>query len=571
MLIFRKLRYKNFLSTGDSFTEIALDRSQTTLVVGKNGAGKSTMTDALSFALFGKPHRNITKPQLINSINGKGCVAEVEFDIGKQEFRIVRGIKPVRFEIYQNGTMINQESNARDYQKFLELNIIKMNHKSFHQIVVLGSSSFIPFMQLPANHRREVIEDLLDINIFSKMNTIMKDRLAKNKEHLKDVIYQNDLIKEKIDLQQSHITKVTKLNQFALDDINTEIEDIESEIDTYKSENEVLTLVIDKHFMDTQERLSKENDINIKLVQYAAQFKQQMNVIVKDAKFYTDNDDCPSCGVEIDEHTKNHNIKSCENKAAELSEAMSSLDIKSNDLQKTIEKLQLEMSDMKDDRVTIRTNNLTILNLEKKVKLKRGSAAKMNSQDSDVSAATTALNDLISVRETIIESKSTLSEEQTYFNACNEMLKDTGIKTKIIKEYLPVMNTIVNKYLQILDFFVDFNIDENFNETIRSRYRDAFSYSSFSEGEKMKIDISLLFAWRQIAKLKNSAATNLLILDETFDSSLDQDSVDNLMKIMDTLGTDTNTFVISHKGDMLMDKFRSKIEFTKSRNFSVIK
>jgi len=571
MISFRKLRYKNFLSTGDSFTEILLDKSQTTLVVGKNGAGKSTMTDALSFALFGKPHRNITKPQLINSINGKNCVAEIEFDIGKQSFRIVRGIKPAIFEIYQNDKLLNQDAKSRDYQKFLELNIIKMNHKSFHQIVVLGSSSFIPFMQLPAGHRREVIEDLLDINIFSKMNMIMKDRLNKNKDHLKEVVYQNELLKDKIEMQRNHIDKVSILNQNTLTDIFAEVDNITEEITDYGDQNDTLQAELDANFNTVHLNLAKQNEDNLKLVEYAAQFKQQMNVIVKDAKFYTDNDDCPSCGVEINESTKKHNIESCEAKAAELSNAMETLEGKSTVLKSSIMTLQVEMNKMNDHKVTIRNNNSSIKSLQEKIRVKQGNVTKLNSQDGDVSVATDALNNLVTQRDVIVETKARLNEEQTYFNACNEMLKDTGIKTKIIKEYLPVMNSIVNKYLQILDFFVDFNIDENFNETIRSRYRDAFSYSSFSEGEKMKIDISLLFAWRQIAKLKNSASTNLLILDETFDSSLDQDSVDNLMKIMDTLGMETNTFIISHKGDMLADKFRSKIEFVKSRNFSVIK
>jgi len=529
------------------------------------------MTDALSFALFGKPHRNITKPQLINSINGKNCVAEVEFNIGKQSFLIIRGIKPARFEIYQNDTLINQDAKARDYQKFLELNIIKMNHKSFHQIVVLGSSSFIPFMQLPAGHRREVIEDLLDINIFSKMNSIMKDRLNKNKDHLKEVVYQNDLLKDKIDMQKGHIDKVAVLNQNTLVGIQTEVESLAADITKYDQHNSDLQSEIDTRFDVVLKELNKSNDQNLKLVEYAAQFKQKMNDIVKDAKFYTDNDHCPSCGIQIEENTKNHNIRSCESKATELQQAMATLEDTSNSNKLAMTELQQEMDKMNDHKGTIRNNMSVIKRLNSIINNKNAGLIKLSNQDGDIGVATENLNDLINQRDIMVETKSKLNEEQTYFNACNEMLKDTGIKTKIIKEYLPVMNIIVNKYLQILDFFVDFNIDENFNETIRSRYRDAFSYSSFSEGEKMKIDISLLFAWRQIAKLKNSASTNLLILDETFDSSLDQDSVDNLMKIMDTLGTESNTFIISHKGDMLADKFRSKIEFVKSRNFSVIK
>ena len=571
MIKFRSIKWKNFLSTGDKFTEVQLDRSPSTLIVGQNGAGKSTLLDALSFALFGKPHRDIKKPQLVNSINNKHCAVEVHFTVGQHEFIVHRGIKPGKFEIYQNGQMINQESNARDYQKFLEQNILKLNHKSFHQIVVLGSSSFIPFMQLPAGHRREVIEDLLDINIFSKMNNIIKEKSQKLKDDLKDANYQLELIKEKINLQRKYIREVTDLNDESIRSKQAEITELTSEAAKLQLTNSELSKIIEEQHPQLESSLKSLNSKRQKVLEYETEFKTQIKALVKEAKFYEENDSCPSCSQDISSELKQTKVKSAQAKASELQEGMAHASERSTALESDIEKISSDLSDIREKQSTIHANNTTIARLQRQVSAIENDIANLEGKEGDVSKANSTLNDLVENRDTLGERKLEMVDQRTYYDACMEMLKDTGIKTKIIKEYLPVMNSLVNKYLQILDFFVQFNLDENFTETIKSRYRDQFNYASFSEGEKQRIDLALLFTWRQIAKMKNSAATNLLILDETFDSSLDHDGVDSLMKILGSLEDDTNVFVISHKGDMLDGKFRSKIEFTKDHNFSVMK
>jgi len=568
MIKFEKLRWKNFLSTGDSFTEIQLDRSPSTLIVGQNGAGKSTLLDALSFALFGKAHRDIKKDQMINSINGKGTVVEVEFSIGKNTFKVRRTIKPGKFEIYQNNKLINQESNARDYQKLLEQNILKLNHKSFHQIVVLGSSSFIPFMQLPAHHRREVIEDLLDINIFSKMNNIVKERAARIKEQLKDANYQLELISEKIGLQKKYIREVTEINDESIKSKQKEVETLLQEVASLNNENAELSSEVEANQPSLEESLSKLNDDKQKILQYQHQFKTQIKSLVEEAKFYEDNDSCPTCSQDIGEGLKTSKIDAAKFKAAELQEGMVHATEKHSALESDIEGISQQLSEIREKQSNIHSNNQSIARIQRQVNDIETDIASLEGKDGDLAKENKKLSDLVESKDTMGERKLEMMDNRGYFEACMEMLKDSGIKTKIVKEYLPVMNNLVNKHLQVLDFFVQFDLDENFNETIRSRHRDAFNYASFSEGEKQRIDLALLFTWRQIARMKNSAATNLLILDETFDSSLDHDGVDNLLKILGTLDEGTNVFVISHKGDILDGKFRSKIEFTKEHNFS---
>ena len=568
MIKFEKVRWKNFLSTGDKFTEVSLDRSPTTLVVGHNGAGKSTLLDALSFALFGKPHRDIKKDQLVNSINGKQCIVEVEFSIGKHEFKVLRGIKPGKFEIYQNGNMVNQSSNARDYQKFLEQNILKLNHKSFHQIVVLGSSSFIPFMQLQAGHRREVIEDLLDIGVFSKMNTLLKDRSAKLKEQMKDMTYQLDLLKEKINLQRKYIRDITEINDGQIKEKRDSIALFHKEIEDLQSHNNSITLRIEESSTGLQEQLKKAHDKKQSLLHFKAQFEQQARSVVKDAKFYEDHEACPTCSQDIGESLRQEKLKAARQKAKELNEAILHATDESVAVESTIEGLNDIAEEVRSLTTELSSNNREITRLQGQIRAYENDIMSLTSKDGDLGEANTKLATQVEEKDLMTERKLEANEQRQYYEACSEMLKDTGIKTKIIKEYLPVMNNLVNKYLQVLDFFVQFNLDENFNETIKSRHRDAFNYASFSEGEKQRIDLALLFTWRQIARMKNSAATNLLILDETFDSSLDHDGIDNLMKIIGTLDEGTNVFVISHKGDLLDGKFRSKIEFTKEHNFS---
>jgi len=571
MIKFKSVSWKNFLSTGNEKTTVQLDRSPTTLIVGQNGAGKSTLLDALSFALFGKAHRSISKPQLVNSINNKHCVVEVEFATGAHEFKVVRTIKPNTFEIYQNGNMINQSSAARDYQKFLEQNILKLNHKSFHQIVVLGSSSFIPFMQLPGGHRRDVIEDLLDINIFSKMNTILKERSARIKEELKDVNYNLDLMKEKITLQRKYIRDITQMNDEQINSKKDTIASFQTEITEMQSLNNDYSTTIESLQDGLEDKLKSAHNKKQSLMQYQAQFQQQMKTVVKEAKFYETNDKCPTCTQDINESIKSEKLEFSKTRAKELQEGMTKVGEQHTTIETTITNLNEIAEDVRSNTSKITSNNRDISRLQEQIGTLNKEIAGLTSREGDLGQANSELESHSTARESLSEKKLSMLDERSYNEAAGEMLKDGGIKTKVVKEYLPVMNKLINNYLQVLDFFVAFDLDENFTETIRSRHRDTFNYASFSEGEKQRIDLALLFTWRQIARMKNSTSTNLLVLDETFDSSLDHDGVDNLMKILGTLEDDSNVFVISHKGDLLDGKFRSKIEFTKEHNFSKIK
>lgn len=570
MIRFKSVQWKNFLSTGNNVTRIDLVKSPSTLVVGQNGAGKSTLLDALSFGLFGKPHRAISKNQLVNTINKKHTIVEVEFDVGVHKFKIVRGINPGKFEIWQNGNMINQSSTARDYQKFLETNILKLNHKSFHQIVVLGSSSFIPFMQLNAGNRRDVIEDLLDINIFSKMNNILKDKISKNKEEINDANYRLELAKEKINMQRKYIRDITEINDEVIREKGSLVIKNKDEWVFLQSSNSELSQQIQEKEKPLTDALSTFHDRKQTLLGYSGQFNQQMKGVVKDAKFYEDNEECPTCNQTIKEDLRQSKLKLAQSKAKELQTAMDKLSIEGREVEDSIADINTQLSEVRDMQSAINANNMAITRLQKEISALEADINKLTGSEGDLGQANKDLNSVISERDSLGELKLRLMEEKSYSDAAGEMLKDTGIKTKVIKQYLPVMNKLVNQYLQVLDFFVSFNLDENFNEVIKSRHRDAFNYASFSEGEKQRIDLSLLFTWRQIAKMKNSTSTNLLILDETFDSSLDHDGIDNLMKILGTLEDDSNVFVISHKGDLLDGKFRSKIEFVKEHNFSKV-
>jgi DNA repair exonuclease SbcCD ATPase subunit len=566
MILFKTVRWKNFLSTGNSFTEIDLSKHKSTLIVGANGAGKSTMLDAISFALFGKPHRNINKPQLINSINNKDCVVEVSFNVGKSEYRVLRGIKPGKFEIWKNETLINQSSHAKEYQKILEQNILKLNHKSFHQVVVLGSSSFIPFMQLPSGHRREVIEDLLDINVFSKMNTLLRDKINSLKDKIQDKSYQLDLSKNKIETQQKYIRDVKALTDQNITEKRNKITSNQNEISSLQEINSTLSTEIEGEQDLLQARLNRWHDKKQSLLQFSAQFKQQMATVAKEAKFYEDNETCPTCDQAISSERRDEKLTDAKSKAKELKSAMGKLTEESDQVEQAISDANDALSKIRDKQSSIHSNIQQISRLQ----------AENRSLEEDISGSASAdlrqaeedLKNFLDSKNNLLEEKFKLSDEYSYNQVMGEMLKDTGIKTKIIKQYLPIINKLVNQYLQVLDFFVHFDLDESFSETIRSRHRDEFTYDSFSEGEKQRIDLALLFTWRQIAKMKNSVATNLLILDETFDSSLDHEGVDNLLKILYTLGDDTNIFVISHKGEILDGKFNAKIEFKKEKNFS---
>ena len=568
MIYFKRISWINFLSTGNAWTSIDLDKHRSTLIVGENGAGKSTMLDALSFALFSKPHRNIKKPQLVNTINEKAMEVQVEFSIGSYDFVVVRGMKPNKFEIWQNGTMINQSSTTRDYQKYLEQTILKLNHKSFHQIVVLGSSSYIPFMQLPQGQRREVIEDLLDIQIFSRMNAILKEQLSSLKDEIKDVDYNIDLTKEKIQLQDRYIREIEEINEQQIQQKLAQIQSYNDHIQELQDRNSQLTEFVQSCNDGLDGQILKLSNKREKLMKYEAQFKQQVSSIVKEAKFYEENDTCPTCTQEIDSSLKETKVNECKSKAGELKTALNDAGAKKQSVEATLNELQETSREITEANSEIHSNNQQITQSRKSVNSLEEDINELSSREGDLGTAKSELDTLKETKSSLTEHKLQLLSSQTYKQAAAEMLKDTGIKTKVIKEYLPAMNQLINKYLQILDFFVSFHLDESFNETIKSRYRDAFSYASFSEGEKSRIDISLLMAWRQIGKMKNSTSTNLLVMDEIMDGSTDDEGLENLMKILDSLDDDTNTFVISHKSDQMDGKFTHKLKFKKEHNFS---
>jgi len=569
MITFKTLKWKNFLSTGNNWSSIDLVKNKTTLVVGSNGAGKSTMLDALSFALFGKAHRNISKPQLVNSINNKNCVVEVTFNVHGSDFRIVRGIKPNIFEIWNGATMINQSSHAKEYQKILEQNILKLNHKSFHQIVVLGSSSFIPFMQLSSMNRRDVIEDLLDINVFSKMNNILKEKTSLLKDQIKDAIHQYDVTTTKLNAQKKYIKDIKAINKEAKEEKLQLISDFRDEIEALQRSNTELSDSIQSKLPNSDTE-KKEHEAKIReLEAFKTKFNTEVKKIVKEVQFFEKNDICPTCDQTITEETKEAHMLEGKGRAKELQAGISKADEGLRAAQDALVAANTIIDKCREYQSVLAANNRSIAQFQASIDRTQEEIGKLNN-NVDMDQANKDLNFFKESGDKLIEEKLALSEQLNYNVIMSTMLKDTGIKTKIVKQYLPVINKLCNQYLDILDFYVSFNLDESFQETIRSRFRDAFSYDSFSEGEKQRIDLALLFTWRVIAKMKNSVATNLLILDETFDSSLDHEGVDNLMKIIYTLGDETNIFIISHKRELLDDKFENKLEIVKDKNFSRI-
>ena len=568
MILFRKLRWKNLLSTGNLFTELNLNNESTTLIVGTNGSGTSTMLDALCFCLFGKPFRNINKLQLVNSINTKETVVEVEFDIGTKSYKVVRGIKPNLFEIYCNGNLLTQDAAIKDYQEYLEKFILKLNYKSFTQIVILGSASFTPFMQLSASDRRSIIEDLLDIQIFSRMNSIVKDKVQIAKENISEKKHEIGLLEQKYNLKKEYVDELKRNNEDRIAEYVEEIQSNQSAIQTLHEEISTITEQAEALNAIVENKIEIEGKVK-KLTKLESQIESNVSKFRKDIHFFGHNDDCPTCRQAIAVEFKEAQLSVLTTKAEECNTALEQLLTKLTSEQNKLDKITETQKKINTLQVKVASDNSSITEMNKQI-------TKLNKQIEDIRNASTVSDkdeqELNAIKEQLSEIKihiNTFIDELNYYSTAALMLKDTGIKTKIVKQYLPVINKLVNKYLTTLDFFVNFNLDESFKETIKSRHRDDFSYASFSEGEKQRIDMALMLTWRAVAKLKNSTNTNILILDEIFDSSLDTNGTEDLMKILSML-ENTNLFVISHKGDILQDKFRNVIRFEKVNNFSRI-
>jgi DNA repair exonuclease SbcCD ATPase subunit len=567
MINFKTIRWKNLLSTGNAFTEIKLNRSPSTLIVGENGGGKSTLLDALCFGLFGKPFRSINKPQLLNSINKKNLLVEIEFDIGGKDYKIVRGIKPNIFEIQSGGEVINQDAAARDYQKYLEESVLKLNYKSFTQIVILGSASFTPFMQLPPFTRREIIEDILDIQIFTTMNTVLRDKMNELKDSLQDADSKLEVLKQKATIQKEYVDALEANKEKRVDEIISRIEECELSIASFQN---LIGVLEGKKFTHETAKAAL-GDLSAKqkkLESFKTKFSTQLRDLKKEVSFYNETDECPTCQQGIAHDHKETIVSSRQEKIEELSSGMDKLQEEFTKLEGLIAENEILSEQISGLNAEIIAHNNEIIVQQRLIQALNLELNDITTKTADIDEEKTKLKSYAKEVLTQNEEKARLNEEKHYMEVVSTLLKDTGIKTKIIRQYLPVINKLVNKYLQAMDFFVQFNLDEKFDETIKSRHRDDFSYASFSEGEKQRIDLALLFTWRTIAKMKNSVATNLLILDEVFDSSLDNNGTDYVMTLLDTVGEDTNVFVISHKGDQLFDKFRSLIKFEKKNNYS---
>lgn len=565
MIEFQKVRYKNILSTGNAWTELKLNDNKSTLIVGDNGAGKSTMLDAICFALYGKPFRKINKPQLINSINQKELMVELDFKIGSRSYQVKRGIKPNIFEIWMNGQLVNQDAAARDYQVYLEENILKLNFKSFGQVVVLGSSTFVPFMQLKAGERRSVIEDLLDIQIFTTMNTLLKDRVSGNKEEIQEIKYQIDLLKNRIDSAKEHNASIRELKEGEVSKLK---ERLKEQISLIEAEQEAVDSLMEE-VKGLTESVSDKPAMKKKLQELEkidGQLTNKLSKLRKDIKFYEDHDNCPTCRQGIEHDFKEETVAISSTKIEEINTARAELDnrlLGVNTRLEEIDGVEGIISGKNLDMSMHNANYKMAMNVCKSIK------KDLTEAEEQVEAIdTSAINSLEEDLQSYHTKQSQLFDDKEVLSIVSSMLKDGGIKTRIIKQYVPVMNKLINKYLAAMDFFVQFELDENFNETIKSRFRDVFSYASFSEGEKLRIDLALLFTWRAVSKLRNSVSTNLLIMDEIMDSSLDNAGTEEFLKIINEITVDSNIFIISHKGDQLYEKFDNVIRFEKVKNFS---
>lgn len=570
MLLLKKIRWKNFLSTGNTFTEVILNKRKSTLISGANGSGKTTLLDALVFGLFGKPYRNINIPQLVNSINKKDCIVEIEFEIGGIAYKVIRSLAPKSLEIYKQGVLIDQDSKAKDYQKMFEENILKMTYKAFCQVIVLGSTNYVPFMALTASERREIVEALLDIDVFSMMNVLLKGKISENKEELKDIQHKLDILKERADAQTNHIKVLKDKSKSSIDKYQQEIE--QSNAQNVELENEVADLMtqvsslLDK--LKGQDDTLSEYSINETSIKTD---KVSMGKIDKEIQFYHNNDKCPSCSQIISTDLKNQKIHECSINKSEIEKEIENKRKTNEDLSKKIEqysqidsKIEKIQDKVKEIKAHISSNNQYIKKINKQI-------SDLQNESNNMDKENETLQTIIEEGKKHSTDKKELEENSQYYAMAAMILKDSGIKSKIIKYYLPIMNKIINQYLDHMDFFVQFELDETFAETIKSRNRDVFTYSSFSEGEKRKIDLALLFAWRELARLKNSLNCNLLIFDEVLDGSLDDTATDAFLSILNSklFKKDTNIFVISHKPkDILQDKFKGHLTFVKKNNFS---
>lgn len=568
MILFKKIRYKNFLSSGNNFTQVNLNTHQSNIIVGSNGAGKSTILDALTFVLFNKPFRKVNKPQLVNSINGKDCRVEIEFSIGKKEYKIIRGMKPNLFEIYVDDVMLNQDAANSDQQKFLEQNILKLNYKSFTQIVVLGSSTFVPFMQLPLASRREIIEDLLDIQVFSTMNNNLKDRMKQLNDDIRFTEKDLDLVNHRIETQESLIRELQTQSDNRIKEKETKISSLLEEENSILNQNDILN----QYVLDKSADLVNENNFIKKydnLRNFKLKFKNKISNLTKENKFYESNNSCPTCKQDLDETFKLKKIESNSKSLKETEDAWGKLEEEIEKVTTEISKCNEINKDIQEKNSEVSKNNSLIRRIQKQISELESEILKIQkNKDSESDEK----NQLLILQQTKKDYEKLLSEHKEnkdYYSVAANLLKDTGIKTRIIKRYLPVMNKHINQYLQQMDFFVNFALSESFEETIKSRYRDDFSYSSFSEGEKSRIDIALMLTWRAIAKLKNSVDTNLLVLDEIFDSSLDSTGTDELSYILRNFTKDVNLFIISHREHMV-EKFDRVLKFNKVKNFSIL-
>jgi DNA repair exonuclease SbcCD ATPase subunit len=569
VLIFKSVTWKNFLSTGNASNTVKLNEHKSTLVIGKNGEGKSTMLDALTFVLFGKPFRDINKNQLINSINKKNCLVEVEFEVNNSSYKVSRGIKPNIFTIECNGVVINQDAALKDYQKVLEQQIIRLNYKTFTQVIILGSSSFVPFMQLPSNQRREVIEDILDIRVFSSMNSILKEKMLAVKESLLKIESLVSAEKTKIESQKMLIAALVNSKSEAIDSLVIKVSENVKNIEVSKQNIER----INKEIATLREKLTSSAELQTNLEKaksLKAKTSHKVESFESELQFFEENTTCPSCAQNIDTEHKSHCTTDLNKSIKENSEKLEEIDkiirkfMEQADAMSAINSSIIE----KNIEVSAHNNSITIYNEQTSKLNAEIEQTKLNTGDIDAEKKT--LKSFAEKAIELINNKNVLLEQRNLQEVASMLLKDTGIKTAIIKEYLPAMNKLINKYLTSMDFFVKFELDESFNEIIKSRHRDEFTYASFSEGEKQKIDLAILFTWRQIAKMKNSVNTNLLIMDEVFDSSLDSNSTDYLLHLLEELSKETNVFVISHKGDQLLDKFQTTIKFEKKNDFSVV-